>query len=187
MSERKKLTDILSAAGNGGSDWINDNWGDIPPAPDFGSPIPRGSYITHIVEGRLFNASRGTPGYKVTHEVIEGDHRGRRLWHDIWLTGAAKSAAVRDLAKLGITSKQQLEQPIPSRRIRCKVVVVIRKDDQEIERNEVRSFEVLGIDQPQQDPFAPLDPIDTDGNEQTAAHDAEESSGNAGAEGGSDQ
>ncbi len=169
MSDRKRLTDILSAAGNGGSDWINDNWGDIPPAPDFGTPIPKGYYITHIVEGVLFNASKGTPGYKLTHEIIQGEHRGRRLWFDIWLTGAAKSGAVRDLAKLGISSKQQLEQPIPSRRIRCKVLVVVRKDDQDIERNEVRSFDVLGIDPPQQDPFAPPEGADVIGDNADAA------------------
>ena len=35
MYERKKLSDIL-AQGNGGGNWINGNWGDTPPAPEFG-------------------------------------------------------------------------------------------------------------------------------------------------------
>src|SRR5262249_11294629 len=126
--QRKRLSDILRAGnGGGGADWINDNWGDIPPAPDFGTPVPRGHYITHVLEGALFEAGTGTPGYKVTHEIIEGEHTGRRLWQDIWLSGAAKRGAVRDLAKLGIRDKQQLEQPIPLRRIRCKVTVVVRR------------------------------------------------------------
>jgi hypothetical protein len=158
MTERKKLSDILSGGANGnGAGWINDNWGNIPAAPDFGALIPRGYYLTHVLDGALFTAATGTAGYKVTHEILEGDHKGRRLWHDIWLSDKAKGGAVRDLTKLGITNKQQLEQPIPSRRIRCKVFVVVRKDDQGIERNEVRSFEVLCVDPPRLDPFAPSD------------------------------
>jgi hypothetical protein len=157
--ERKKLSDILR--GGGGADWIDsDNWDNIPPAPDFGTPVPRGQYITHIIDGALFNAGTGTPGYKVTHEILEGDYKGRRLWHDIWLSDRAKGGAVRDLAKLGVRNKAQLEQPIPSRRIRCKVFVTLRKADDGTERNEVRSFEVLGIDPPPVNPFAPSEPPD---------------------------
>jgi hypothetical protein len=154
--KRKSLTDILRGGGNG-ADWINNDWGGIPPAPDFGTPVPKGPYITHIIDGALFNAKTGTPGYKVTHEIIEGEHRGRRLWHDIWLSGAAQRGAVRDLAKLGITNKEKLQHPIPTRRIRCKVFVVVRQADDGTERNEVRSFEVLGIDPPEQNAFAPAD------------------------------
>jgi hypothetical protein len=167
MSEpRKKLTDILRGA-DSGDDWINDDWGSIPPAPDFGVPVPRGHYITHIIDGALFNAGTGSPGYKVTHEIIEGEHSGRRLWHDLWLTARAKRSAVRDLAKLGIHNKQQLEQPIPTRRIRCKVFVVVHEGDDGVKRNVVKSFDVLGIDPPQQDAFAPTDdagPSEGDGS-----------------------
>jgi hypothetical protein len=161
--QKKSLTDILRAGAGGGADWINDNWGNIAPAPDFGSPVPKGNYVAHVLDGALFNAGTGTPGYKVTFEIIEGEYRGRRLWYDIWLTGAAKSRAVRDLAKLGIRSKEQLEQPIPSRRIRCKVRVVVHCGDDSTERNVVKHFEVLGIDPPEANPFAPGDgPGDTE-------------------------
>ncbi len=60
----------------------------------------------------------------------------------------------RDLGKLGITSPDMMERPLP-RGIRCKVRAVLRKDDDGIERNRVRSFEVVGIDKPEVDPFAP--------------------------------
>jgi hypothetical protein len=164
MEPRKKLSDILrnGNAGNNGNDWINEKWEDIPPAPDFGTPVPRGWYITHVIDGELFNAGTGTPGFKVSFEIIEGEHAGRRLWYDIWLTGAAKRAAVRDFAKLGIRDKEQLEKPIPRKQIRCKVLAVVRKDDGGLERNAVKSFDVIGIDPPETDPFAPPDAV---GNE----------------------
>ncbi len=154
MNERKKLTDILNGNGNG-SDWINNNWGDIPPAPDFG-PIPPGRYIAHAIDGALFKAGTGTPGYKTSFRILEGEYKGRQTWYDIWLTGAAQKQAVRDFAKLGIHSKEQLEQPLP-RGIRCEIQVALRKNDKGEEYNAVKWFHVLGIDPPEQDPFAPKD------------------------------
>jgi hypothetical protein len=151
--ERKKLSDILSNSRN----WMDGNWGDIPPAPDFGNPIPRGEYIAHIRDGELFRAGTGTPGYKLTFEILEGDHEGRRCWYDIWLTDAAKRQAVRDLAKIGIRDKAQLEQPIP-RWIRCRIRVTIERSDQGDEQNRVKTFEVVGIDPPEPEPFAPAAP-----------------------------
>jgi hypothetical protein len=151
--DRKNLSDILR--GGAGGDWINGNWGDIPPAPDFG-PIPPGRYLAYAVDGSPFNAGTGTPGYKVTFEIIEGDCKGRRTWYDIWLTGAAQRVAVRDLGKLGIKSRDQLERSLP-RGIRCEIQVVVRKNDKGEEYNAVKWFQVLGIDQPQRDPFAPPD------------------------------
>jgi hypothetical protein len=151
--ERKKLTDILGSGS--GSDWINDNWGDIPPAPDFG-PIPTGRYIAYAVDGALFNAGTGTPGYKLTFEVAEGECKGRRAWYDVWLTGAAKAQAVRDFGKLGIAGKEQLDRPLP-RGIRCEIQVVERTNDKGEKYNAIRWFTVVGIDPPQPDPFAPPD------------------------------
>jgi hypothetical protein len=150
--ERKSLSDILRGS-DSGSDWIGGNWGDISPAPEYG-PIPTGRYIAHAVEGELFSAGTGTPGYKITFAIAEGDYEGRRVWYDIWLTGAAKAQAVRDFGKLGIRSKEQLERPLP-RGIRCDIQVVKRKNDQGNEYNAVKSFTVLGIDPEERDPFGP--------------------------------
>ena len=62
----------------------------------------------------------------------------------------------RDLAKIGITSLPQLEQPVP-RGIRCAVKVALRKSDSGGEYNSIRSFAVIGIDPPPADTFAPPD------------------------------
>jgi hypothetical protein len=76
--------------------------------------------------------------------------------------------AKRDLAKLGVTALEQLEQPIPQG-IRCKVQVVLRRDDDKTERNRVRSFEVIGVDQPEVHPFAPAGSTSREANEAEGA------------------
>jgi hypothetical protein len=62
----------------------------------------------------------------------------------------------RDLGKLGVTSIEQLEQPLPAG-IRCTVKLALRRDDDGAEYNRVRGFDVIGIDaDPTADPdFAP--------------------------------
>lgn len=74
--------------------------------------------------------------------------------------------AKRDLNKLGITSLLQLEKPLPIG-IRCKVQVALRRDDNGTSFNRVRHFEVVGIDQPEADPFAPEDDAKDSGDDQT--------------------
>lgn len=145
-----KLSDIL----RGGNDDFNNAWGSTAAAAEFG-PIPRGVYECHVTNGELESSrTNRTPGYKIEFSIIDGEFQGRKLWLDCWLTSAALPQTKRDLAKLGITSPDMMEQPLP-RRIRCRVTVVIRRDDDGIERNQVRSFDVLGIDKPQTDPFQP--------------------------------
>jgi hypothetical protein len=150
--EKKRLTDILRA-GNGGGNWIGGNWGDIPAAPERG-PVPPGWYVAYAAEGALFTAGTGTPGYKVTFQIIEGEYKDRRCWLDIWLSEANKKNAKRDLGKLGIDCQEKLELPLP-RGIRCEIRVTKRQANDGDEFNEVKEFRVLGIDPPQPDPFAP--------------------------------
>src|SRR6516164_2954902 len=109
MNERKKLSDILPRSDR---ERIAGVWDSTKPADDL-KPIPAGEYRCRIIDGALFNAKSGTAGYKLTLEVLGGDHAGRRLWHDIWLTEAAMSLAKRDLGKLGVTSFEQLDRPLP--------------------------------------------------------------------------
>ena len=157
-----KLTDILN--GNGGN--FNDQWNNTEAAGDFG-PVPRGEYVCHVTKGELESSrSKATPGYKVEFVILDGEYKGQRLWLDCWLTPAALAQSKRDLGKLGIVSPTMMERPLP-RGIRCKVTAVLRKDDDGIERNRVRSFDVIGIDKPVVDEFAPKplgDAAEPDGN-----------------------
>ena len=146
-----KLSDLLK---NGDADRLRRSWETSQAAGDFGL-LPPGEYVCHVSKGELESSrSRGTPGYKLEFIVIDGEHKGRKVWHDCWLTEAAMPQTKRDLGKLGVTSLDQLERPLPPG-IRCKVRVVINKDDKGNDQNRVRMFEVVGIDTPKADPFAP--------------------------------
>ena len=152
-----KLCDIL----NGSSGGFNDAWNNTQAAGDFG-PVPRGEYVCHVTKGELESSRlKGTAGYKVEFTILDGEFKGRKLWLDCWLTGPALPMSKRDLGKLGIVTPEQMEQPLP-RGIRCKVQAVVRRDDDGIERNRVRSFVVIGIDTPEVDAFAPLPPPSVD-------------------------
>lgn len=148
MSERKRLSDILHDSDRKS---IADAWNTTVAAADF-APLPPGPYEVVAVCGELFTAKSGTAGYKLTFEVSYGDFKGRKIWHDIWLTPAALPLAKRDLLKIGITSLDQLERPLPAR-FQCKVKLALRKNDDGIEYNRVVSFECVGVEK--SDPFAP--------------------------------
>jgi hypothetical protein len=141
MSQRKKLSDILGAS-NGGD--FRNNWNNAVAADDF-KPLPPGEYTFRILTGELFTSKKGTPGYKLTLEVTEGEHEGRRAWHDLWLTAAALPMAKRDLAKIGITDPEQLEQPLPPG-ILIRGRLVIHRDDDSNESNKLKYFEFVSVE-----------------------------------------
>jgi hypothetical protein len=150
---RKLLSDILR---QGDRESLSRAWGETQAADDF-APLLAGEYVARLVGGELFNSkAKNTAGYKLTFRVLEGEHQGRQFWHDVWLTPAALPMAKRDLGKLGIASLEQLERPLPPG-IRCKCKLTLRKDDDGAEHNRLKSFEVIGIDRPEADAFAPQD------------------------------
>lgn len=150
---RKSLTDILR---NGSREELSAAWQSTEAAGDF-DPLPAGQYVARIVSGELFTSARNaTPGYKLGFRVLEGEHTDRQFWHDVWLTPPALAMAKRDLGKLGVVSLDMLERPLPPG-IRCNVKLALRRDDDGNEHNRVRGFEVLSIDEPERDAFAPQD------------------------------
>jgi len=163
-----KLTDILRESD---ADCLRHQWAETEAADEF-SPLPDGEYVAHIVASEFTSSPlKGTPSYTLTFKVIEGEHTNRRFWHDCWLTEAALPRTKRDLLKLGVQSLDQLENPLP-KYMRCKVKLAKRRDDNGNEYNRVRSFEVLGIDPPEQDAFAPKDDGEDTGSDAAAGEDA---------------
>lgn len=147
---RKSLSDILRA---GDREKLASAWNNTEAAQDL-APLPPGDYLATIEAGEPFTAKTGTGGYKLAFRIVEGEHTGRRFWHDVWLTEAALSMTKRDLAKIGVTSLDQLERPLPPG-IVCTVKLVLRRDDDGAEFNRVKRFDVLRIESPTPDPFAP--------------------------------
>jgi hypothetical protein len=157
MIVRKRLSDILL---NSDRERLERSWSTTKAADDL-KPIPGGEYRCRVVSGELFNARGGTPGYKLTLEVLDGEHAGRRLWHDVWLSEAALPLAKRDLGKLGVEHLSQLERPLPPG-IVIAAKVALRRGDDGSEFNRLTRFEVVEIERPQADPFAPQDMADAD-------------------------
>ena len=116
--------------------------------------MPSGEYRCSIASGELFTAKKGTLGYKLKLVVVEGEHADRVVWHDVWLSEAALPMAKRDLGKLGITSLDQLERPLPDG-IVVAAKVALRKNDDGTEFNRVNRLDVVGIETPEPEPFAP--------------------------------
>ena len=156
---RRSLVEILA----GKTDAVKQQWANTEAAPEFAT-LPKGEYVAHLHALELHTSKvKGTPGVSLTFRVCEGDYTGRFLWHDCWLTPAAIPGTKRDLGKLGITTLEQLDDlTVEPGRIRCTVKVALRTDDKGSEQNKVRSFAVVGIDEPPAaDPFAPADPDST--------------------------
>lgn len=139
---RKALVDVLHAGGTSREDLAR-AFDETEAAVDL-QPLPRGTYRCRIVDGELTESRGGTPGYSLTFAVEEGDHRGRRLWHTLWLTPAAMAMAKRDLLKLGVRSLDMLERPLPPGFV-CDVRVALRADDDGAERNRVQAFDVVEL------------------------------------------
>ena len=163
MGERRKLTDILQQ--NSDRDTLAGLWKTTAAAAEF-APLPKGEYTFRILAGELFTSKkRGTPGYKWTLEVTEGEYEGRRAWHDLWLTLAALGMVKRDLAKIGVTAdtfeelEEKLNRPLPPG-ILIRGKLTVRVDDDGNESNRLVRFECIGIEKG--DAFAPKDDDETE-------------------------
>ena len=86
MVQRTKLVDILNEQGEG----FRQKWESTAPATEL-SALPAGEYLCRTLAGELFQSKNGTPGYKISLEIIEGEHQGRRCWIDFWLSSASRS------------------------------------------------------------------------------------------------
>lgn len=149
-----KFSGIVNGGGDN-FDNIFDDWDEVQAADDFGTPIPAGMYVCIWRKGELATSKNGTHSYKLTLEVEKGDHAGRKVWFDIWLTEKARTIAKRELQKLGITNpREQLKQPIP-KWLRLQVQVGLQTNDLGVERNSVVTFKVLERIAPEADAFAP--------------------------------
>ncbi len=151
---KKPLTSILAGGAGGNNNDIFDQFDTIEAADDFG-PLPRGVYTAVAVGGQKGKAQTGTECYTIEFRVIEGEYASRRLWLSKYFTEAALPHTKRELSKFGIDSKAKLNRPFPADRFVCRLTVVLRKDDAGIERNEIRNVEVIRVQEPQADPYAP--------------------------------
>jgi hypothetical protein len=137
---RKSLVDVLNGTTR---DELARKFAEAEAAGDM-LPLPRGNYRCRVTDGELVTSKGGTPGYTLTFTVDDGEHKGRKVWHTAWLTEAALPMSKRDLAKLGVTSLDMLDRPLPAGFV-CDVKLAVRADDDGAERNRVVSFSVVEV------------------------------------------
>jgi hypothetical protein len=138
--KNRRLVDILN--GESREDLAR-RFEETEAAPEY-APLPKGVYVAELSSAELTSSTTGTPGYTLGFTVNEGDLKGRRVWHTLWLTPAAMPMTKRDLAKLGVVKLDQLERPVPPGII-CQLTVVVRTDDDGETRNRVTRYEVIEI------------------------------------------
>jgi hypothetical protein len=120
-------------------------------------PIPDGVHRCSITDGRLIaSKSNETPGFRLEFRVIDGLYAGRRVWLDLWLTDKAIGIAKGQLAKLGIVSLEQLEEPLPPGLI-ADVRVGQETNGDGMTFNRVKSFKLVNADVPTGDNSPPED------------------------------
>lgn len=124
MTPKKKLSEIVKDMAA-----LKQQWGSTKPAPDTDKPIPAGLYVCELLDGSAFETRTGTPGYKVTLKVREGEFAGRLVWHDFYLSEKALPYTLRALARIGITAPEQLDRPLPPGLVVKAKVVVSKRDD----------------------------------------------------------
>jgi hypothetical protein len=113
----------------------DDEWDDLArlyeeteAAPD-PEPIPAGDYKARLVGGKMIRSTeKGTRGFRLGFEIVEGEYSGRRVWDTSWLTREAMPTTKRKLAPLGINSLDRLREPLPEN-LFCTLKVTVRRED----------------------------------------------------------
>ena len=97
-------------------------------APD-PEPIPAGDYKARLVGGKMIRSTeKGTRGYRLAFEVVEGEYRGRRVWDTSWVTKDAMPTTKRKLEPLGIRDLDEILDPLPDN-LFCTLKVTVRRED----------------------------------------------------------
>lgn len=157
----RKLSDILNGQSR---EELARLFDETEAAPDF-APVPTGNYEVDLVHGELYESQKGTAGYTLHLVVADGECKGKKIWHTLWLSELAMPYSKRDLKKIGIETLSQCEQPLPPG-IFCKIKVVLHTEDDGSTRNNVTKIEEGGIRQdPTGDPDfgGPRTGLDTTG------------------------
>lgn len=126
------------------------------------SPLPAGWYACEFVRGGLGQSNSGKQRYELRAKLTEGEHVGKLVFDDLYLTAAAWWKSKPILGKLGIDNPEKLRRDLPPGLIgRVRLVI---EDRDGIRRNKVCDLELTGrkptdvaapIGAPPVDPFAP--------------------------------
>lgn len=84
---------------------MDELWGGTNAADDKGfEPLPTGKYKAICNSARLDQNDNGKHLIKYEFTVLSGDHEGRKVWNNSYLTPKALPYAKRDLQSLGVNT-----------------------------------------------------------------------------------
>jgi hypothetical protein len=129
-------------------------WDDLMDAAegsDF-APIPQSDYDVKIIETEATKSSTDKPMWKITTEVMNGPHAGRKVWTQQTLTmdnPDALNVFFRQMAAAGLTGEffktkptnQQIADALMGRQFRAKVTI---REWQGVPRNNIKQWNPLG-------------------------------------------
>ncbi len=75
--------------------------------------LPHGVYVVELTRGALGQSKNGTARYEIRARIFEGEHIGRTLFDDFYLTPSAWWKSGPMLKKLGINSPEQCRRDLP--------------------------------------------------------------------------
>ena len=128
---------------------LNFNAETVEPNAPF-EPIPAGVYVAQITDSEIKESKAGHEYLALTFEVLDGEFKGRKLWDNLNLSNpneTTKQIAERTLSSIvrsafghpaAIRDSSELHnKPL-------KVRVVIQKDEQYGDKNQIKGYEAVG-------------------------------------------
>jgi hypothetical protein len=133
------LDDILGPE----AEEFNASWDSVKPAPGNGD-LPAGKYKALVADGFPDESKRKrTACYRIVFEVLEPrEFAGRRIYHDVWLTPKNRDYAKRDLAKIRVCNRSDLDKSPPLGQIALLSYAIEQFDDGR-SFGKVTNFEVI--------------------------------------------
>ncbi|WP_020476357.1 hypothetical protein [Zavarzinella formosa] len=107
-------------------------------------PVPHGKYRCRVTKGENWQSAKGTDGYRLTFEVIEGELTGRKFWKTYYFTEAALAYSRVELAKFGIVEEHHCMEPFPGdKAIQCTVFVIVSASERGEQNDVARITDII--------------------------------------------
>lgn len=122
----------------------------IEPTADF-EAIPKGDYKAMVIDSEWKPTKAGTGRYlQLTHEILDGEFKGRRLWDRLNLDNPSDTAVKIAQATLSSLCRAvNVMRPKDSSELHgkpciIKVIVEERNDKPGVFKNEIKNYEAIG-------------------------------------------
>ena len=137
-----KFRDIIGGAGDGQFRKF------LGTSTDAAKPVPHGQYRCRVTKGEFQTSSKGNEGYRLTFEIVGGEHQGRKLWKTYYFTESARAYSRGELAKFGLVEERHFKEPFPGDKvIHCTVFVTVTASERG-EANEIQRITDIDIQGP---------------------------------------